>query len=110
MTIEEATKKFVSLAGKPILSKAEHGEAQKLMRQLKEVGMTNEEISKLSGGKWTPSTIKFYTPGVKSVHPSLWQSAVALLDNLVSTNMTLDDVETAVTVFEDLNSQDINLD
>lgn len=110
MSIEELVKKFVSLASKPILSKTENEVARQLMKQLKEAGMSNEEISELSKGKWTPSTIKFYTPAVKSSHPSPWQSAVALLDNLISTNMTLDDVETAVTVFQDLSSQGIMLE
>lgn len=110
MNIGELVKKFVGLASKPVLTKADHTEVRQLMRQLKKEGMSNEEISELSKGKWTPSTIKFYTPGIKSSHPSPWQSAVALLDNLMSTNMTLDDVDTAVTVFEDLKSHGISLD
>ena len=42
--------------------------------------MSNLEISKLSAGKWSPSTIKYYTPGVKLTQPSPWQNAVALLE------------------------------
>lgn len=51
MDIEEIIKKFVALASKETLSKAEHEEARQLMQQLKEEGMTNEQISKLSKGK-----------------------------------------------------------
>lgn len=110
MNIKELAAQLVNLANKPTLSKAEHAEARKLMKFLKEAGMSSEEISKLSNGKWTPSTVKFYTPGIKPAQPSPWQNAVALLDSLISTNMTLDDVETAVTVFEELDSKGINLE
>ena len=72
--------------------------------------MSNEEISKLSKGKWTPSTIKYYTPGIKSAHPSQWEDSIALLDKLISSGLTLDDVGTAVTVSEDIKSHGINLD
>lgn len=110
MNLEELVRKFVALASKTILSKAEHSEARQLMQKLKEAGMSNEEISKLSNGKWSLSTVKFYTPGIKPVQPSPWKNAVALLDSLISTNMTLDDVDTAVTVFEELDSKGINLE
>lgn len=110
MNIEELAKKFITLASKPTLSKAEHEEARTLMRQLREAGMSNEELSKLSKGKWTPSTIKFYTPGIKPAHPSQWEDSVALLDKLISSGLTLDDVGTAVTVSEDLKSHGVNLD
>lgn len=63
MSIDQLATKFVSLAAKSTLTKAEHGEAQKLMRQLKEAGMSNEEISKLSNGKWSVPTVKRYTFG-----------------------------------------------
>ncbi|MDH5364865.1 MAG: hypothetical protein OEZ07_03120 [Dehalococcoidia bacterium] len=108
--LEELVKKLVALAGKAVLTKVEHKEAQELMRQLKEAGMSNEEISKLSHGKWTPSTVKFYTKGIKSAHPNQWESSVALLDKLISSGFTLDDVETAVTISEDLKSHGVSLD
>jgi predicted nucleic acid-binding Zn-ribbon protein len=71
--------------------------------------MSNQKISSLSGDKWSESTVKGYTKGVKATDPSPWQNAVALLDNLISTGMTLDDVDTAVTVFQDLKSHGITL-
>lgn len=108
--IEETTIKLQRLGNKAVLNKLEHEEAHTLMRQLKESGMNNDEISELSGGRWTPSTIKFYTPGIKQSHPSQWEDSVALLDKLISSGLTLDDVETAVTVSEDLKSRGVNLD
>lgn len=65
MSIEESAKKFVTLANKETLYKTEHEEVRKLMCQLKKSGMSNSEISKLSGEKWSESTVKGYTKGVK---------------------------------------------
>lgn len=109
MSIEELAKKFVILAAKPALTKAEHEEALKLMQELKGEGMNNTDISELSKGKWTPSTVKFYTPGIKPAHPNPWDNAVASLDKLLSASLTLDDVETAMTVAEDLDSHSTSL-
>ena len=110
MNIEELARRFAALASKQNLSKIEHGEAVKLMQQLKEAGVTNDEISKLSKGKWTPSTIKFYTPGIRATHPSPWENTMVLLNDLISTGLTLDDVETAVSVHQNLKEKDITLD
>jgi hypothetical protein len=110
MSIEELGKKFLNLAKKPMLSKSDHEEIRKLMQQLKNAGMSNEEISKLSNGKWTPSTVKGYTKGIKAGEPNPWHDTVSLLDDLISANMTLGDVETTVSVCKNLKQHDINLD
>lgn len=110
MSLEELVKIFVALASKSSLAKSEQEEARQLMKQLKEAGMTNENISKLSEGKWTPSTIKFYTPGIKPAHPTPWDDVVAVLDTLIAVDFTLNDVETAVKVAEKLKSHSVSLD
>jgi len=110
MGIEELIKRFVDLASKPDLSKVEHNEAVDLMRKLKEAGMTKDEISKLSNGRWTPSTIKFYTPGIRATHPNQWGDTIGLLNALISTGLTLDNVETAVSVHHGLKEKHISLD
>jgi len=109
MNIEDLAKRFVALASKSILSKAEHEEARNLMRQLKEEGVSNEEISELSGGKWTSSTVKGYTKGVKAGTSNEWQSAVNLFDELMAANMTLEDVERALAVRQALDESHISL-
>ena len=109
MSMEELAKKFIALAAQQSLTKAEQEEARQLMRQLKEGGMSNPEISKLSKGKWTPSTIKFYTPGIKPPHPNDWEDAVTLLDKVIAAGLSLDDVETAVDVSDELQSAGISL-
>jgi len=110
MNIEELAKKFIALASKSTLSKAEQEEARYLMRQLKEAGMSNEEISKLSEGRWTPSTIKFYTPRIKAADPSPWQDTISLLENVISKGMTLEDVELAANVDQYLKNKELTLE
>jgi len=110
MTVEKLAANFVALASRPSISKAELAEAEKLMQQLKELGMSNEEISKLSGGKWSPSTVKGYTKGVKPPHPNPWQDAVGLLNHIINRGLTLEDMRSAATVSESLESSGVTLE
>jgi len=110
MNIEELVKKFVNLASKETLSKTEHVEARKLMCELKKSGMSNQEISTLSGGKWSESTVKGYTKGVKTENTSPWQNIAGLLHDVIKTGMGLDDLDTAVVIMEDLKERGVTLD
>lgn len=110
MSIEELTIKLVALANKSTLSQAEYQEARKLMTSLKAAGLSNEEISQISKGRWSPSTVKGYTKGIKANTPSPWQDTVSLLNDLISTGIGLEDVDTVVTVVEDLKSRGVSLD
>ncbi len=109
-SIEELVKRFKVLASKPKLSKAELKEARGLMLALRQAGMTCNEISELSGGRWSPSSIKFYTPGIKVSHPTQWENAVGLLDKMTSSDLTLEDVEKTLMVNEKLKSCNVSLD
>ena len=110
MNIEDLGKRFVALVNKSMLSKVEHGEVRNLMRQLKEEGMSNEEISGLSRGQWTSSTVKGYTKGVKAHASNEWQSTVNLFDELMAANMTVDDVGSALAVSQELEIHHTSLD
>jgi len=110
MNIEELTKKFVNLASKTTLSKTEHVEARKLMCELKKSGMSNQEISTLSGGKWSESTVKGYTKGVKAENTSPWQNIAGLLHDVIKTGIALEDLDTAVVMVEDLKTRGVTLD
>lgn len=110
VSVEELAVKLVNLANKPTLSKAENEEVRRSMKLLKKAGMTNQEISELTGGKWSESTIKGYTTGVKATDPSPWQDAVGLLNDLMSMGMCLNDVDTAVTIGKDLKSWGVTLE
>jgi len=110
MNIEQLAKRFLALASKPMLSKAELAEARELMRDLKEEGMTNEQISQLSDGKWTPSTVKGYVKGVKPGASGEWQSALTLFDQMLAIDMSLDDMKRALTVHQSLEAAHVDLD
>ncbi|MBA7505954.1 hypothetical protein ES706_04634 [subsurface metagenome] len=110
MDLEDITKQLVYLAGKEVLSKNEHEEARKCMRQLKKAGMSNNEISNLSGGKWSTSTVKFYTPGIKATNPAPWQDVVALLNKIISAGMDFEDIDNAACVPYQLEEQGITLE
>lgn len=109
MNIEELSVKLVTLANKLTLSKTEHQEARELMRSLKTAGLSNEEISQISKGRWSPSTVKGYTKGVKAPASSPWQDTVSLLNDLISTGINLEDINTVLTVTEDLKSREVSL-
>jgi len=110
MGIEELAKRFQVLANRPTLARVEQLEAQNLMQQLKQEGMSNDEISKLSEGKWAPSTVKGYTKGIKASVTNTWQDAIGQFDRLLSLNMALEDVERALVLNQNLEVHHINLD
>lgn len=104
MGIEETAAKFSMLAKKAQLTKAELEEAKDQMVILKEAGMTNAEISKLSGGKWSIPTVKGYTGGVQTTNHG-WQDAVGALTSLMSSGHTLEDVKTTSGVLHQLKQE-----
>lgn len=109
MNLDELVKRFKALASKNSLTKAEHKEARDLMRKLKKAGISNGEISELSNGRWAPSTVKFYAPGIKPLHPNEWDSAVKLLNAMIASGLSLDHVETAVAISDQLQSAGVSL-
>ena len=110
MDLEDTIKQLVYLAGKEILSKAEHEEARKIMGQLKKAGMSNKEISALSNGKWSESTVKGYTPGIKAMNPAPWQDVVTLLNKIISAGMDFEDIDNAASIPYQLEEQGITLE
>lgn len=109
MNLDELVKRFKALASKKSLTKAEQEEARDIMRKLKKAGISNGEISELSNGKWAPSTVKFYTPGIKPLHSNEWDSAVKLLNAMIASGLSLDNVETAVAISDQLQAAGVNL-
>jgi DNA-binding transcriptional MerR regulator len=110
MEVDELAARFVALAKKPNLSKAELAEAQRLMRELKKAGMSNEEISKLSGRRWSASSVKGYVPGVRAADPSPWGDAVSTLNEAINRGISLDDVQTAVRLQDQLAAEGVTLE
>ena len=109
-SIEALANRFVALAKKPKLTKSERDEARALMVSLKQAGLSNEEISEISGGKWAANSVKSYTKGTTVIHPAQYDSVVHLLQYLNSSTLTLAYLERAVAIREQLESFNVNLD
>ena len=110
MEIDKAGARFVALANKQNLSKAEHSEAQRLMRELKRGGMSNEEISKLSKARWSPSSVKGYVTGVRAPDPSPWQDAVSMLNEAINKGISMDSIRSAVEIQDHLTSEGVTME
>jgi len=107
--IENLVARFVALAANPLLSKAEHKDAQRIMRALREAGMSIQEISGLSNGRWSESTVKGYCVGIRPPTPDPWNDIKDLLEQLRSRNITLDDVSGALAIDTEAKSLGIRL-
>ena len=96
MDLETAAKELKLLAGREKLTAAELERAKELMRELKAVGMSNSEIVDLTGGRWSESTAKGYTRGVRTDAAQPWKSTTALFSQMLSENLTLENVSQAI--------------
>ena len=76
MDLESVAKELKMLAGREGLTAPELDRAKNLMAQLKGTGMANPEIVELTGGRWSESTTKGYTRGVRATDPEPWKSIV----------------------------------
>ena len=107
--IEQLIKKLKMLAEIPSLSKAGNEEVTNTMKKLKAAGMSSGEISEASDGRWSPSTVKGRTKGVKAHGSSIWQTAVGLLSEIIAADISLDDLQSALAVRDDLDSSGIEV-
>jgi len=98
MDLEAIARELKGLASKEKLSSAELDRVKYLMVELKRLGMSNAEIVELCGGRWSESTVRGYTTGIRSVDPAPWESAAAQLSEMLSKNLTLDDVRQALSI------------
>jgi|GEM_PF-7120393 len=102
MDLESVARELKMLAGKERLTASELDRVKGLMVQLKGMGMLNPEIVELTGGRWSESTTKGYTRGVRATDPEPWQSTTALFSEMLSKNLTLADVSKAVSIIAEL--------
>ena len=102
MDLESAARELKMLAGKERLTASELDRTKGLMVQLKGMGMSNPEMAELTGGRWSESTIKGYTRGIRATDPEPWQSTTALFSEMLSKNLTLADVSEAVSITTEL--------
>lgn len=107
---EELTRRLTVLAETPVLSKGEHKEAVETMRQLKRDGMSNEQIARLSGERWSASTVKGYTKGVRSAADGQWQDAVDVMKDVMSGDLSLEEVAQAAALKTKLAHSHVSVD
>ena len=108
--LEDIISELSSLARRRPLRDDELKRAKELMIKLREAGFTNAEISELTGGGWSESTVKSYTRGVGVRDPSPRESAWGTLSQMVSMGLTLKDVEVAISVKKSLDSRGVGLE
>jgi hypothetical protein len=108
--IEELVKELSELGKMKPLSGEKLTKAKKLMRQLREAGFTNEEVSQLTNQIWSKDTTKRYTRGTEVNDPAPKKRAMELLGELIARGMTLEEVERALSVRKGLETRGVSVD
>lgn len=109
MDLESTAKELRMLATREKLTASQLERAKALMVELKNLGMANPEIVELTGGRWSESTLKGYTKGIRAADPGSWQSTTALFSEMLSKNLTLADVRGAMAIIADLGAMGSSL-
>lgn len=116
-SLENILSELQSLAKKQPLKGDDLQRAKELMAMLKKSGYTNKQVSELSGDAWSQHTIKLYTRGVirssdnnNSSFPSSKQSAERTISNMVSRGLSLGQVESAISLKDDLESKGLTIE
>lgn len=109
MDLESAAKGLKMLASRERLTTSELDRAKDLMAQLKGMGMSNPEIVEFTGGRWSESTTKGYTKGVRATDLEPWKSTTALFSEMASKDLTLANVSEAMTVSAELEAMGSSL-
>ncbi|MGA3193354.1 MAG: hypothetical protein ABSD73_12785, partial [Candidatus Bathyarchaeia archaeon] len=108
--IEELVKELSELGKMKPLSGEKLTKAKKLMRQLREAGFTNEEVSQLTNQIWSKDTTKRYTRGTEVNDPAPKKRAMELLGELIARGITLEEVERALSVRKGLETREVSVD
>ena len=77
--VQEIVKELLGLAKVEHPSPEVLDKAKELMRELRKMGYTNEQVSMLTGHRWKESTVKLYTRGTTVKDPSPKQKVMDLL-------------------------------
>jgi len=109
MDLESAARELKMLAGRERLTASELDRVKGLVAQLKGMGMLNTEIAELTEGRWSESTIKGYTRGIRATDPEPWKSATAVFSEMFSKNLTLADAREAVGIITELEGMGSSL-
>jgi len=94
-----------SLGAKPARSKAENEEVKVLLRNLKEMGFTNQEIEDLVGGQWKATTIKQYNQGIKSKGSAAKGEISRLFNEMIERGLDFIEVKRVLELMHQLDSE-----
>ncbi len=108
--LESSIKELLSLAKRKPLSGEDLERAKHLMVRLRRMGWTNKEVSELTDGGWSEPSVKNYTRGTKVENPGPKEKASRLLPQLVERGLTLENVETTVSMKKDLDAKGVSFE
>jgi hypothetical protein len=106
--IVDTVRNLRALARLPKLSRLQREESKAFMRELREHGFTNADISVIVDEKWKEPTIKRYTRGVKTVSTDERDKLLRLLSDFSSVGGTLQDLEDFSSYKKTLDSLEVN--
>ena len=110
MELETIARELKALASGEKLSPSELDRVKYLMVELKRSGMSNPEIVELTGRRWSESTVRGDTTGIRPADPAAWESAAAQFSEMLSRNLTLDNVRQAQDITTELGAMGSSLD
>lgn len=108
--VRETVRDLVSLSKRDSLPGADLQRAKQLMRSLRRLGFTNQDVSRLVKGRWGASTVKLYTKGVKVEDSNLYEKIMSIVSDLILKGHDLEDVESFLKQSEAVESNGSSFD
>ncbi|MCP8311498.1 MAG: hypothetical protein L6M37_00910 [Candidatus Methylarchaceae archaeon HK02M1] len=108
--LENIVGELLSLSKRKPLRDKDLVRAKELMIKLREMGFTNKEVSNLTYGGWSEPTIKDYTRGTDVVNPGPKKNSINLLTQLVNMNLSLEDVQSSISINSDLVAKGLRVE
>jgi len=103
--VEHAARELLRLAAEPRWSREETRAAYGHMRTLRASGFRNEDISKLTRGRWTTAAVKKATAGTTVSTPEDARTVMTVLTEVLAENIPLPDLQSATTLYHQIGSQ-----
>ena len=108
--IRETVKELVSLSKRDPLPEADLQRAKELMKKLRRLGFTNQNVSSLVKGRWGTPTVKLYTGGVKVDNSNLYEKTMSIVLDLILKGLDIEDVESFLKQSEAIESNGLSFD
>lgn len=75
------------------------------MRTLRASGLSNEDISRITRGRWTTPAVKKATAGTKVTAPEDERTLMTVLSEVLTQNIPLPELQSATTVYHQIGTQ-----